>query len=188
MSANQSTVSTPAVAPTILRKHFKSRGAFALFALSADAPRYSASLHHDVSPELAATFGMVAGEVLFCEDLPNLQREALRWKDNGYEVYIDKASNYPDIDCSDAWAIRAGREVPAWFLENIFQYAPGPQLTDTHAEVELQALSELCYQGAESHLHILDRAVDYDHQYLRETANDPNEYTDWLYTGFDEVS
>jgi hypothetical protein len=184
MTVSLPITSSHADALAIVRKHFKSRGAFAIFARSAEAPRYSATLCSGADAALAATLGVVAGEAVFCDNLPTLQREVLRWKENGYGVHLDKASDHPEIACKDSWAIRAGREVPAWFLENIFQYAFGPQLTDAPADVELHALSELCYQGADCPLHILDRAVEHDHQYLLEVSNDPNEFADWSYTGW----
>lgn len=173
---------TPISATTaVLRKTFVSHADYATFALTEDAPRYSVTLSSGIDSDVAPLLGLTKSEALFSDEITELCRAALAWAANGFEIFIDKGSNYPQYPgCPDNWGIRANANVPARFLEDVFIYSI-PDLATPVAEVEEAALHALSgYDGGGYVLNIVDKEIADDREYLGEVLADPEEHKGWL--------
>lgn len=174
--------STASAVASIHRKTFASRADYAKFALTAEAPRHSVTLSTNGDDDMAQLLGLTKGEALFSDDLVQLRRAAVAWTVNGFEIFVDKASNHPGCHYfPDGWAIRAKANVPAWFLEDVFKYIHRtPSLATPIAEVEERALDDLCENNGGGHpLFFVDKEVQYDLEYLDEVIADLGEHKGW---------
>lgn len=118
----------------------------ATYMMSHEAPRYCLELDTAAPPDLVPHLGVRAGMALFSDDLSMLRRAAVRWVENGFEVFLDLAANYPEFaECEDVWALRARPHIPAWFTEEIFMTSDPARTPQTDPRlVEEMALAELC--------------------------------------------
>lgn len=174
-------VSSP---PAVLWKSFPARADYAKYALSKEAPRYSITFDAKAGSELAATFGIQKGQVLFSDDVRLIQRAFLNWDDNRYVAVITRAVDHPDYDPADGWedewALKAGAAVPAWFVNEISGRLT-PEM-ETSALARENAALDLIFSG----MKVRDTQSAPDQEYLTDVVNDPAEQKDWDNTEFAE--
>jgi hypothetical protein len=171
-------VSSP---PAVLWKSFPSRGAYANYALSKEAPRYSIVFDTVASPELARTFGIQEGQALFSDGVRLLQRAFLNWDVNRYEAVIARAADLQDYDPADKWddewRLTAGVAVPAWFVNEISGTLT-PEM-ETSALTRENATLDLIFSG----LHLRDSQAALDIEYLTKVVEVPSKQGDWCDSG-----
>lgn len=165
----------------VLRMRFDSRGAYADFALTPEAQRYSAFCCGFYTSADQA-LGVKPGEALFSDNEEALWRAALDWDRNGLNVALvpteldqqeQTALGAPDR----VWLVTGSRDFPDALLDNVFVF-DCPALDANREEAERMALNQLCHQDQHP-LMFIDREDETDAGYLQEVAQAPDERKGW---------